>query len=180
MVMPQTYTAWQQAFDPLLTPGARNYWKSHNFQKLDDGLLDVLIDNSGRLPSPHTEIFLAQMGGAESRVAPEATAYPHRDIAFIMNVHARWEDRRDDERCVSWARSLFDAAGRYATGGAYVNFMPDDEQERVPTAYGKHYERLAALKGRWDPTQRVPTEPEHPAVGARLARSSLRRPWGGC
>ena len=152
MVMPQPYASWQQAFDPLLTPGARNYWKSHNFQKLDDGLLDVLIDNAGRLPSPHCEIFLAQMGGAEGRVAPEATAYPHRDISFIMNVHARWEDRKDDERCVSWARSLFVAAGRYATGGAYVNFMPDDEQERVPTAYGKQYERLAALKGKWDPT----------------------------
>ena len=56
----QPYVAWQQAFDPLLTPGARNYWKSHNFSKLEDGLFDVVIASVGTLPSPQCEIFFAR------------------------------------------------------------------------------------------------------------------------
>src|SRR5690606_38366058 len=78
VVGPHAYAEWQQAFDPLLTPGARNYWKSHDFAALPDEALDAVVDYAGRLPSPHTEIFLAQLGGAAGRVAPEETAFPHR------------------------------------------------------------------------------------------------------
>ena len=66
----QPYTAWQQAFDPLLTPGARNYWKSHNFSTLEDGLFDAVIEYIGKLPSPQCEIFFGALGGATARPAP--------------------------------------------------------------------------------------------------------------
>ena len=82
----QPFTAWQKAFDPLLTPGARNYWKSHNFTILADGLIDVVIEYVKRLPSPHCEIFFGAIGGATMRPAPDATAYAHRDAAFVMKV----------------------------------------------------------------------------------------------
>ncbi|TPW16683.1 MAG: FAD linked oxidase-like protein, partial [bacterium] len=75
----QPYTAWQQAFDPLLTPGARNYWKSHNFTKLEDGLLDAVIEYIEKLPSPQCEIFFGAIGGATTRPAPESAAYAHRE-----------------------------------------------------------------------------------------------------
>ncbi|TFH26383.1 MAG: FAD-binding oxidoreductase, partial [Myxococcales bacterium] len=127
----QPFTAWQQAFDPLLTPGARNYWKSHNFVELADGLLEVLIDAVGSLPTPATEVFLGQLGGAQARVAADATAYPHRDARYVMNVHTRWDAAADDARCIAWARKLFAAAEPFATGGVYTNFMPDDEADRV-------------------------------------------------
>jgi len=71
----QPYTAWQQAFDPLLTPGARNYWKSHNFSTLKDGLFDTVIDYIDKLPSPQCEIFFGALGGATTRPTPESTAY---------------------------------------------------------------------------------------------------------
>lgn len=144
------FAAWQAAFDPLLTPGARNYWKSHNFTALDDGLIDVLVDNAGRLPSPQSEIFIAQVGGAASRPATDATAYPHRDAAYVMNVHTRWTEPADDAACIAWARTFFDATAPFATGGVYVNFIPADE-DRVGAAYGANYDRLAALKATWDP-----------------------------
>ncbi len=150
VISPHPYTGWQAAFDPLLTPGARNYWKSHNFASLPDEFLDVAIDFAGRLPSPHSEIFLALLGGAHGRVPADATAYPHRDAEFVMNVHTRWESADDDDRCVAWAREFFGATEPYATGGVYVNFVPDDE-ERVPQAYGSNYERLRELKQRYDP-----------------------------
>lgn len=144
------FATWQAAFDPLLAPGARNYWKSHNFTALDDGLIDVLVDNARRLPSPQSEIFVAQLGGAASRPATDATAYPHRDAAYVMNVHTRWTEPADDDACIAWARAFFDATAPFATGGVYVNFIPADE-DRVGGAYGANYDRLAALKATWDP-----------------------------
>jgi FAD/FMN-containing dehydrogenase len=147
----QPYAAWQTAFDPLLTPGAFNYWKSHNFTALSDGLLDTLVDYAGTLPTEECEIFIGQVGGASSRIGADATAYPHRDANFVMNVHTRWRERGDEQTAIKWAREFFAATAPHATGGVYVNFMPDDETERVPGAYGGNYARLAALKAKYDP-----------------------------
>jgi hypothetical protein len=151
VISPHPFTGWQAAFDPLLTPGARNYWKSHNFMELSDGLLDVLVQSVERLPTPECELFIAQMGGATSRVADAETAYPHRATRFVVNVHTRWRDQVQDRACIAWARDLFDAAASYATGGVYVNFMPEDEQGRVKGAFGASYDRLAMLKKKYDP-----------------------------
>ena len=148
---PQPYTAWQQTFDPLLAPGARNYWKSHNFTELSDGALDAICATADELPSDQTEIFLGQLGGAAGRVAPDATAFPHRDARFVMNVHTRWTDPRDDARCVAWARALYAAITPYATGGVYSNFVPEGD-DVVRAVYGVNYDRLATLKARYDPT----------------------------
>ncbi|MBV8921093.1 FAD-binding oxidoreductase [Bradyrhizobium sp.] len=147
----QPFTAWQGAFDPLLTPGAYNYWKSHNFVELHDGLLDVLVSLAAQLPTDECEIFIGQLGGAINRVPPDATAYPHRNANFAMNVHTRWRQPSDQRRSIDWARKLFGDAAPYATGGVYVNFMPEDEIDRVASAYGANYARLAALKAKYDP-----------------------------
>ncbi|RCW80095.1 FAD-binding oxidoreductase [Phyllobacterium bourgognense] len=147
----QPYAAWQTAFDPLLTPGAFNYWKSHNFTTLSDGLFDTLIDYVGTLPTAQCEIFIGQLGGASSRVASNATAYPHREAQFVMNVHTRWLDRAEEQMSIDWARGLFAATAPYATGGVYVNFMPEDETGRVAQAYGGNLARLATLKAKYDP-----------------------------
>jgi FAD/FMN-containing dehydrogenase len=147
----QPYAAWQQAFDPLLTPGARNYWKTHNFAKLDDSLLDILIDAESTLPSPHCEIFIGSLGGTISRHTPESSAYGGRDAQFVMNVHGRWENPADDQHCISWSREVFKAAAPFASGGVYVNFMTAEEGDRVRAAYGGNYERLAQVKQQYDP-----------------------------
>jgi FAD/FMN-containing dehydrogenase len=154
VIGPQPYVDWQQAFDPLLTPGARNYWKSHDFLELADGLLDTVIEHVGTLPTSECEVFIAQLGGATSRVPPDATAYPHRNVSFIMNVHTRWRGTELDEGCIDWARGLFRAATPHATGSVYVNFMPEDEGERVAAAYGDNHARLVELKREWDPANR--------------------------
>jgi FAD/FMN-containing dehydrogenase len=147
----QPFTAWQKAFDPLLTPGARNYWKSHNFTTMADGLIDVVIEYVKRLPSPHCEIFFGAIGGATMRQAPDATAYAHRDAAFVMNVHGRWETPAEDERCIAWSRDYYQASASFASAGAYVNFLTADETDRVKVAYGQNYDRLAKVKRKYDP-----------------------------
>jgi FAD/FMN-containing dehydrogenase len=151
MVGVQPYTAWQQAFDPLLTPGARNYWKSHNFATLQDGLFDAVLTALGTLPSPQCEIFIGALGGATMRPAPDAAAYPNRDARFVMNVHGRWETPAEDARGIAWARAFFSAAAAFADGSVYVNFMTADEGDRVRAAYGPNYERLAQVKRTYDP-----------------------------
>jgi len=152
VVGPAPYAAWQTAFDPLLTAGERNYWKSHDFVELADGVIDLLLDAVRHLPSPQCEIFIANLGGAINRVPVEATAYPHRNVNFVVNVHTRWSSASEDKSCVAWARALYDASAPFATGGVYVNFMPDDEAQRVRSgAYGPNYDRLARIKARYDP-----------------------------
>ena len=147
----QPYVAWQKAFDPLLTTGARNYWKSHNFSKLEDGLFDTVIEYVGKLPSPQCEIFFGAIGGATTRPAPESAAYAHRDAKYVMNVHGRWDDAADDKRGIGWARDYFKASAPFASGGVYVNFLTADEDDRVGTAYGPSYTRLAQVKRTYDP-----------------------------
>ncbi len=147
----QPYVAWQQAFDPLLTFGARNYWKSHNFSVLQDGLFDAVIEYIEKLPSSQCEIFFGAIGGATTRPAPDSAAYAHRDTKFVMNVHGRWEDPADDKRCVGWARDFFHASAPFASGGVYVNFLTADEGDRVRSAYGPNYDRLAQVKRKYDP-----------------------------
>jgi FAD/FMN-containing dehydrogenase len=147
----QPYVAWQKAFDPLLTPGARNYWKSHNFTELGDGALNSVIEFAGKLPTPQCEIFIGLIAGAPNRVAADAMAYGHRDARFVLNVHGRWEQPEDDRRCIAWARQFFEASAPYASGGAYVNFMTADEGDRIASAYGPNYKRLVEIKKRYDP-----------------------------
>lgn len=152
VVGPHPFVGWQSGFDPLLTPGARNYWKSHDFDELSDPAMDLILDYAGRLPSPECEIFVAQIGGAMARVAADTTAYPNRDAHFILNVHTRWQDAGEDELCVGWAREFFDASAPHSSGTVYVNFMPEDESDRVEGAYAGNYERLAGIKAQYDPT----------------------------
>ena len=148
-VMP--YTAWQKAFDPLLTPGSRNYWKSHNLESIEDGLIDLIVEAAADLPSPQCEIFLASIGAATTRAPVSAMAYPHRSAQFVMNVHGRWEEPADDDRCIAWTRTILKDTEPYAKGGVYVNFLTEEEADRVGAAYGPNYQRLVQVKSRYDP-----------------------------
>ncbi len=145
------YAGFQAAFDPLLQPGARNYWKSHNFSTVDEDLLELLIAASAAAPGPECEIFIAQLGGAMGQVAPTATAYAGRDASYVMNIHGRWQSAADDDRGREWARRLYRDAAQFSTGGGYVNFFTEDEAERVEQAYGVNYARLQEVKRRFDP-----------------------------
>jgi FAD/FMN-containing dehydrogenase len=151
VISPHPFAGWQAAFDPLLTPGARNYWKSHDFSDLPDEAIKAILDGVRTLPSPECEVFIAHVGGAMARVPANATAWPNRNAHFIMNVHTRWRDKAQDSACVAWARQLFESVAPFASGSVYVNFMPDDEKDRVEKAYGTNYRRLAEIKRRYDP-----------------------------
>ena len=151
VIGPVPFAGWQQAVDPLLTPGMRNYWKSHDFVELPDAAVDAILGGVATLPDPQCEIFIAHIGGAMARVPVEATPFLQRAAHFTMNVHTRWEDAARDAECIGWARALFDKVAPYAAGSVYVNFMPDDEPGRVEAAYGVNMQRLRAIKAKYDP-----------------------------
>jgi FAD/FMN-containing dehydrogenase len=151
-VGPMPYAAWQTSLDPMLTPVMRNYWKSHDFRELSDGLIDALVSCARTIPDAQTELAFAQLGGAVGRVPQSATAYTHRDAQYVLNVHGRWADPAKDDECIAWARGVFDATVPFATGGVYVNFLTQEEGARVGAAYGENYQRLVAVKDRYDPT----------------------------
>src|SRR5262245_44298942 len=109
-----------------------------------------------------------------TRVPAAATAWPNRAPHFVVNVHTRWRDAKDDERCRTWARKIYERLAPHAMGSVYVNFMPEGEEDRVAQAYGQNYERLANIKQGVDPdnmfrgNQNVtPTRAAAPRVAAR-------------
>lgn len=146
------FVHWQQAFDGDLVAGARNYWKSHYLERLDDGLIAAALEQLAALPGPQCEVFLGPLGGVASEPAPESTAYAHRSAQFVMNIHGRWEHPDQDEVMVEWTRAAFQAFAPFATGGVYVNFVAHDADDtRTRSAFGANYERLAQIKARYDP-----------------------------
>jgi len=147
---PHPYAGWQQAFDSLAEEGKRNYWKSHNFVELTDGMIDNFVEYGGKIPSEGTEIACAQLGGAINDVPVDGTAYPHRDAEFTMNLHTQWEDPERDEECIAWARDMHEAMSPHATGGVYANFVPEESGD-PDAAYRENYDRLVEVKNEWDP-----------------------------
>ena len=103
LVSPHAFVGWQAAFDPLLTPGARNYWKSHDFKDFTDEAGAVIVEAIRRLPTDECEVFVGHLGGQVSRVASDATAFSRRDVQFIVNVHTRWREPAQDAGCIAWA-----------------------------------------------------------------------------
>ena len=151
LVEPMPFTAVQQMFDADYKPGARNYWKTQLVEPLPDEAIDLVVDRADPLPTPETKIVLEHLGGAIARVAPDATAYHHRNAAFSFNVFPRWTDAEEDEAHISWARAFMAAVAPFATNGVGVNFLSQEGDERVKAAYGDNYDRLVNLKNKYDP-----------------------------
>ena len=151
-IQPMAYTTLQSAPDARFPPGRQHYWKSSYLRELNDDAVEVMVQFVSEIPSPTTGVGLQQMHGAASRVDPTATAFPHRDEHYDFLILSQWVDPAESERNVEWTRSLFEAMEPYFEGGVYVNNLGDEGEDRVREAYGANYERLLALKGKYDPT----------------------------
>ncbi|MDX1604799.1 MAG: FAD-binding oxidoreductase [Candidatus Competibacterales bacterium] len=152
-VSTKPYTAFQSMFDASAVAGARNYWKGHYLHALSAGGIDVLCAHAARMTSKESVIGMLSLGGAIARRPADASPYPHRDAAWVLNIQSRWREAAEDAQHIAWARGLFQAMAPFTTGGLYVNFISGDEGEaRVRAAYGETiHRRLATLKADWDP-----------------------------
>ena len=152
MIRPMRYVDLQCGGDVNFPRGRRHYWKAGFQQRLEAAAIDVMIDFAARRPSPYTRISLQQMHGAAARVSPTETAFAHRHDQWEVQILSQWLGAADDERNIRWAREVYAAMEPHLEHAVYVNSLGGDESDRVREAYGRNYERLAAIKGAYDPT----------------------------
>ena len=148
---PQPYLTHQSMFDPSFVPGRWYYFKSCDVQELTDEVIDITMERSLQIKSPLTSYPIWQMGGAVSRVDEGDTSFNGRQAGFTYNIGCATETEEGfaDER--EWVRSFWSALEPWHTT-VYVNFLGDEGEERIRTAYGADkYDRLKALKQKYDP-----------------------------
>jgi FAD/FMN-containing dehydrogenase len=150
---PMPYAAIQGMFDAGAPRGSRNYWRSGYVEALSDEAIDTLLSFTGGIPAPMGQLHIHQLGGAMSRVPPGATAFGNREAGFLLNYIGLWLDATEDESNTAWVRAASDAMEAYGTGARYVNFLADDGEAAVRSAYeDETFTRLQNLKARYDPT----------------------------
>jgi FAD/FMN-containing dehydrogenase len=146
------YVGMQSLIDALWAPGEHNYMAASYFDALDEGAIAAAIESHGTIPSARSEIHVQHYGGAVARVADDATAFGGRAAPYVLNVIARQAEAEGFEAAVDWARGATEAIAP-GSRKAYVNFMSDAGDQRLRATYGDaKYERLVALKRRYDPT----------------------------
>jgi FAD/FMN-containing dehydrogenase len=152
IVIRRPYTVQQSLLDATQPKGRRYYWKSEYLADLPPDLLAGVIQHASAIRSPHSAIVLFPMGGELNRESAEHSAVGNRDARFLMNITGSWENNHDDEANVEWTRAAWRDLRRFSTGGTYINFLTEEEGgDRIRAAYGSNYDRLAELKGKWDP-----------------------------
>jgi FAD/FMN-containing dehydrogenase len=151
MVGPVPYPAINAAFDGLFPPGIRQYWKGNFVKELSDDAIAAHVKHGPNAPTVSSTMHLYPINGACQRVAPEATAFGHRDANFSMVILAASDDPAQDAANTKWVRDYSDAVAPHSEVGGYVNFMDDDDGTRVRANYGTNYDRLVQVKRRFDP-----------------------------
>jgi FAD/FMN-containing dehydrogenase len=147
-IQPMPYSAMNRLLDEGLAPGQRNYWKQSYFPALEDDFIEIVIDFARKAPSANSVVLIDELHGAATRVAPAATAFPHRDARFGLVMLAVWNNAADDDINIQWTRDLANATRPYGTGGVYVNEAVGEKPRAV---YGENYDRLVQVKNRYDP-----------------------------
>jgi FAD/FMN-containing dehydrogenase len=149
VIQPMPYSAMNTVVDAATPSGLRHYWKQNLLRELSDEAIETIVAHVARVPSPRTVVLIDHVHGAAHRVAPTATAFPHRDAAHGLVMLSMWDDSAEDAVNIAWTRELAAATRPFATGGAYVNEAWD---EKPGAAFGVNYDRLVTIKTRYDPT----------------------------
>jgi FAD/FMN-containing dehydrogenase len=151
MIQRMPYPVVNTGVDWLSPPGALSYWKSAFFSELSDPAVAVMTRAFERAPSELCALVVEDFHGAVTRVAPTATAYPHRQPGYNLFLIAQWSDPDQTAAGIAWARETFDALSPYMANRSYTNYLSADDYDRVRQAFGPNYERLVELKRRYDP-----------------------------
>ncbi len=151
LVGPMPFPALQGLFDAIMPPGLQWYWKGDFVRELSDAAIAEHLKHGSKLPTLLSTMHLYPVDGAVNRVGKNDTAFSHRDSKWSMVIAGIDPDPVNNERIATWARDYWSALHPYSAGGAYVNFMMEEGQDRVKATYRDNYERLVAAKRKWDP-----------------------------
>ena len=151
VIQRRPYVAQQSLLDATQPKGRRYYWKSEFLPGHEGELLDRARAHAERMVSPHSLVIFFPLHGAIDRLPADHSPFGNREARSVFNIAASWERPADDAANIAWAREAWEDLRRFSTGGTYVNFLTEEEgSDRIRAAYGRHYERLAAVKAEWD------------------------------
>jgi hypothetical protein len=150
-VGPMPYPALNSAFDALVPPGLQHYWKANFVTDLTDEAIQAHLEHGPKVPVVNSTVHIYPINGACHRVASDETAFAYRDANFATVIAGMWPDPAQNEANIKWVRDYYDATAPYSEEGGYVNFMADDDQDRISANYRGNYERLVEVKRKYDP-----------------------------
>ena len=146
------YPALQGAFDPLYPPGLHWYWKGDFVNELNDEAIALHVKHGYEMPSLQSTMHLYPIDGKANRVGTDETPWGHRQAKWSEVIVGVDSDPANTKAITAWAKEYWEALNPHSAGGAYVNFMMEEGEDRVKATYGSNYERLAVIKQKYDPT----------------------------
>lgn len=149
---PLPFPALNGAFDALVPPGLQHYWKADFVKELTDEVIDAHVKYGPDIPTVSSAMHIYPVSGAAGRVGKNDTAFSYRDAQYVHVIAAMYPDPADTPKNMEWVRNYWSALHPYSAGGAYVNFMMDEGQDRITATYRDNYDRLVAVKNKYDPT----------------------------
>ncbi len=149
---PMPYPAVQSMFDGLVPAGLQNYWKADFMDELSDEAIEVHVKHGPGIPTFNSALHIYPVSGAANRVGKDDTAFFYRSAKYVHVIAAMYPNPDHTARNVAWVRDYWSALHPHSSGGAYVNFMMEEGEDRVRATYGRNYDRLVALKRKYDPT----------------------------
>jgi FAD/FMN-containing dehydrogenase len=150
-VGPIPVPALQTLFDGLYPPGLQWYWKADYVKGLPEKAIDIHVKYGNELPTPLSSMHMYPVNGAASRVGKNDTAWNYRDADYAVVIVGIDGDVSNKDKIIKWARDYWDDHHIYSAGGAYINFMMDEGEDRIKATYGDNYEKLTAIKAKYDP-----------------------------
>jgi FAD/FMN-containing dehydrogenase len=150
-VGPMPYPALNSAFDGLVPPGLQHYWKANFNTELTDEAIAAHLEHGPKLPAVNSTVHIYPINGASHRVAADGTAFAYRDATFATVIAGMWPDPAQNDANTRWVRDYYQATAPHSEAGGYVNFMADDDQDRVRENYKGNYDRLVDAKRKYDP-----------------------------
>lgn len=150
-VMQMPHTAMNSAFDALYPPGYQWYWRADFVNELSDKAIEQHVKWGSQLPSMFSTMHLYPINGAAARVKNNETAWNYRNAKWAEVIVGVDPDPANKDKITSWTKNYYDAVHPYSAGGAYVNFMMDEGEDRVKASYGDNYKKLTEIKKKYDP-----------------------------
>jgi FAD/FMN-containing dehydrogenase len=145
------YAAINAAFDALYPVGLQHYWKAHFATELTDDAIEAHAAIGPKVPELTSTMHIYSINGACHRVGPTDTAFAHREATFATVIAGMWPNADDNEKNIEWVRDYYAATSKHSLPSGYINFMAEDDHGRLEDNYGQNFDRLVAIKGKYDP-----------------------------
>jgi hypothetical protein len=150
-VGPMPYPSIQTLFDGLLPPGLQWYWRADFFNELGPEVRAKHLEFGSKIPTPLSQMHLYPVSGAAGKVAKDETAWAYRDAKYAGVIVGIDPDPSNAGTITKWCKEYWEALHPYSSGGAYLNFIMNEGQERIKASYKENYNRLTRIKKKYDP-----------------------------